>query len=226
MIPALTYEEVCKFLNDGNFRGAQGFPNWSNDKTKTIGFILFNQNFSQDSAIDIIANLDLLNERAGSAFHFFICGVSRYGTTEDGARPLGELKGVHLFHNAKCLMTFVEAFSENINNWNYNMGCEIILIDVNEIDNVMELQFDTAVYFKIDELIKADIISSPTDLFGKIIRFSEQSKLLSARSFKDELQSTFGANWIKGLLLGMLPSSIGKLARAQAALGGGAALPK
>ena len=81
-----------------------------------------------------------------------------------------------------------------------------------------------AIFFKIDELIKAEIFDSSSQLFGKIIKFSTENKIDSVRMIRGMLEEGFGVNWFKALILDMFPKSLRKLARAQAILGGGRAV--
>jgi len=89
-----------------------------------------------------------------------------------------------------------------------------------------KLDFSSAVFFKIEELIKVGIIERPSELLGKLVKFARDGKFANAVAFREELRRSFGINWLKGLILAMFPKSVGKLARTQAALGGGAALPE
>jgi len=226
MIPAPSYNQIDKILNEESFRLGGGIVPGVPRKTRTVGFILFDQSFNRDSIEDFVGNLDMINIHSGTHIHFFLCGVSKYGSNGGGARELGKLNGVVLYHNAEAAHSFVEAFEHNIPGWNYDLGFELVLVDVIENDLHKELDFNSSVFFKIEELIKVGVIDRPSDLFAKIVKFTRQGKFKNAAAFRDELRSLFGINWLKGLIFAMFPESVGRLARTEAALGGSASLPK
>ena len=225
MIPAPSFDHIDKILNEKEFKLERGIANGLPLTTKTVGFIIFDQNFHRGPIQDLIGNLDMLNLNSGTDLHFFLCGVSRYGKNETGARELGEMNGAHLYHNAQATHSFIEAFEREIPSWSYHMGFDLILIDVKQGDNLRELDFSSAVYFKVEELIKLKIVDRPSELFGKLVKFVRENQVRSAVQFRDELRSMFGINWLKGLILAMFPKHFRKLARAEAVLMGGAATP-
>lgn len=224
MIPASSYEEIDKILNEENFKLGNGFAKGLPIETKTVGFVLFDQCYGSGSIKDLVGNLDVLNIHSGTDIHFFLCGVSKFGPNDGAAKELGTLDGVTLYHNAREMLSFADAFAKHIPNWKYGLGFELVLLDLETIDSRRYLDFSSAVFFKVDELIKNEIIERPTDLFGKLVKFARDGKFSSACAFREELKGVFGTNWLKGLILAMFPKSVGKLARAQAALGGGNAL--
>ena len=225
MIPAPSYEHIDNLLNLESFSVGHGFASGFPSKTRTVGFILFDQNFDRSPIKDVMSNLDMLNLHSGTDIHFFLCGISQYGSNDEHAKEVGTLNGVSVYHNAKSVHSFIRAFAEQIPRWNYEYGCELILVDVKENEGRRSLNFETAVFFKIEQLIKVGVIGRPSDLLGKLIKFSRESKLSSASDFREELRRLFGINWLKGLILALFPKAVGKLARAEAALWGGSALP-
>ena len=226
MIPAPSYDQIDRILNEESFRLGNGFAEGVPYKTRTVGFILFDQSFGRASITDVVGNLDMLNIHSGTNIHFFLCGVSKFGPNDGGARELGELEGVTLYHNAEAAYSFARAFEREIPGWSYDLGFELVLVDVLEDGGRKKLDFRSAVFFKVEELIKVGIIERPSDLLGKLVKFSREGKFDNAAAFRDELRRIFGINWLKGLILAMFPKSVGKLARTQAALGGGASLPE
>lgn len=201
---------------------ASGFPS----KTQTVGFIIFDQNFDRSPVKDVLANLDMLNLHSGTDIHFFLCGISQYGPNDGHAKEVGTLNGVSVYHNARSVHSFISAIENEVPGWHYDYGCELILVDVVEVNGRRSLNFKSAVFFKIEELIKVGIIERPSDLLGKLVKFARESKLSSASAFREELRRLFGINWLKGLILALFPKAVGKLARAEAALGGGSAVPE
>lgn len=226
MIPAPSYDQMDKILNEETFKLGRGFAEGVPRKTRTVGFILFDQNFGRNSIKDLVGNLDMLNLHSGTDIHFFLCGVSKFGPNNSGAQELGKLNGVTLYHNAKAVYSFVTAFEREIRDWTYDLGFELVLVDVSESGNNRQLDFSSAVFFKVEELIKVGIIDRPSDLLGKLVKFAREGNFENAAAFREELKRVFGMNWLKGLILAMFPKSVGKLARTHAALGGGASLPE
>lgn len=228
MIPARSFKEMEALLGTrGKFEDghiARGVPL----NAKTVGFLLFDQNFDRAAANDLVQNLDTLNLRSGTHIHFFLCGVSHYGRnggeSEATSKEFGRLNGTLLYHNARAAETFVDAFMKYMPGWDYDVGTELILVDLTTDGDGRRLDFTSAVYFKIDELIRVGIIDRPSELIGKVIKFARNSKLVSAKAFRTELRLVFGSNWIRGAILAMFPNSVKKLAQAQAVLGGGSAL--
>jgi hypothetical protein len=226
MIPAPSYDQIDRVLNEESFRFGDGYALGLPKTTRTVGFILLDQNFGRNSIQDLVGNLDMLNIHSGTDIHFFLCGVSKYGPNNGGARELGSLDGVALYHNAEAAYSFVSAFQREITGWSYDLGFELVLVDVEESKAGRKLNFASAVFFKVEELIKVGIIERPSDLLGKLVKFSRDGKLSNAAAFRDELKRIFGVNWLKGLILAMFPKSVGKLARTRAALGGSSTLPE
>lgn len=226
VIPAPSYDQIDKILNEESFEFGRGYSFGVPKKTKTVGFILIDQNFERGSIKDIIGNIDMLNCHSGVDINFYLCGVSRYGANDNKGRELGELDGVKLYHNADATYSFIKAFERTIAGWNYDLGFEVVLIDLVESAGRKELNFQSAVFFKVEELIKIGIIERPSDLLGRIVKFARDGKFSKAAEFRDELRRVFGIDWVKALILAMFPKSLGKLARTQAALGGGASVPE
>ena len=220
MIPAPHYRDIKKIIN-GEGRG-KSFPS----KARTVGFVIFNQNFDNPSLTNLIQNLDILNKHSGSYIHFFLCGVSRFGPNNRLGRELGELEGVTLYHNVEALYSFVEALEREIENWSYDLGFDLVLVDIVDIENESCLDFSSTVFFKIDELIKIGIIDSPSELFGKLVKFAKNGNFSSANEFRNKLRQSFGVHWVKALILAIFPKAVGQLARTEAVLGGGASIPE
>ena len=221
MILAPSFDHIHNMLNEESFRLEHGLAEGFPDKTKTVGFIIFDQNFYRFPIQDLIGNLDMLNLHSGTDIHFYLCGVSKYGTNEDGAKHLGELNGVSLYHNARASYSFVEAFEGNIPGWTYNLGFDLVLIDVKESCGQRELDFSSVVYFRVEELIKLNIVERPTELLGKLVKFAREGRVSTAAEFRDELRIMFGGKWFLGLILAMFPKRVRRLAHADIALLGG-----
>jgi len=100
MIPAPSYEQIDRILNEESFELGHGFAEGLPSSVKTVGFILFDQNFGRMSIKDVIGNLDMLNLHSGTDIHFYLCGVSKFGPNDNGAREIGTLDGVPMYHNA------------------------------------------------------------------------------------------------------------------------------
>ena len=225
MIPAPSFNHIHKILNEETFELERGIAKGLPLTTKTVGFIIFDQNFCLPPIQDLIGNLDMINLNSGVDLHFFLCGVSKYGMNEPGAKELGEMNGVKLYHNAQATHSFIEAFKRAIPGWDYNLGLDLILIDVKECNNQRNLDFSSAVYLKIEELIKLKIVERPSELLGKLVKFVRDGRVRNAAQFRDELRSIFGTNWLKAVILAMFPKHVGKLARAEAVFVGGTATP-
>ena len=192
---------------------------------KVVGFIFFDQNIQRPAASDFLANLSLLNEHSGQVIHFFLPGVSLYGPNDgDHAVQIGTLDGANAFHNTKAFISFKRQFENELPQWRYDLGVELVMIDVVETSGIRMLDFNSAVFFKVEEFIKLEIVDRTTELLTKIIKFQRESSLDTARDTKLALQAQFGINWFKGLVLAMFPKAIRDLARAQAVLGGGSAI--
>ncbi|WP_043948368.1 hypothetical protein [Candidatus Phaeomarinobacter ectocarpi] len=226
MIAAPSYDHIDRILNEEELTSGRRFSLGIPKETGTVGFILFDQNFSRYPITDLVANLDMLHIYSGTDIHFFLCGVSQFGPSESGARELGELNGVTLYHNAEAAYSFVKAFEREIPGWNYDLGFELVLVDVVENNHIRTLDFNSSVFFKVEELIKVGIIERPSELFNKLVKFARDGNLSNAAAFRDELERVFGINWLKGLILAMFPKSVGRLARTKAVLGGSASLPE
>ena len=225
MIPAPSFDHIDKILNEEAFELEHGTARGLPLTTNTVGFIVFDQNYRHSPIQDLIDNFDMLNLHSGPEMHFFLCGVSKYGMNEPGARELGEINKIRLYHNAQATHSFIRAFEREIPGWSYNIGFDLILIDVKETDHRRGLDFSSAVYFKVEELIKLKIVERPSELLGKLVKFTRERRVTSAVQFRNELRKTYETNWLMGFILAMFPKHVGKLARAEAVLFGGAATP-
>lgn len=226
MIPAPSYDDILKFLNGGKLNSIPESIFSKIREAKTIGFIIFDQNYNRDVLKDLISNLDTLNIHSGTHMHFLLCGVSKFGQNDSNGKLLGKLNGVNLYHNAMAADSFVQVFEREIAGWSYGLGLDLILVDIADNENEKALDFSSAVFFKVEALIEAQIIERPTELVGKLVKFSREGKFTKASDFREELRRMFGINWLKALILAMFPKAVGKLARAEAALGGSAPLPR
>ena len=225
MLPAPSYDHIDKILNEETFYVNCGYVKGLPLETRTVGFIVFDQNFGREPVRDLISNLDMLNLRSGTKMHFFLCGVSKYGMNEEGAKALGRIKNVDCYHNARSALSFVTAFEREIPNWNFRPGLDLLLIDVKEHDHRRRLDFSSVIYLRVDEMIKAGLIERPTDLLNKLIEFAREGKVASAADFRNELRGLFGRNWIIGFILAMFPKHFRKLAQAEVVLLGGSSAP-
>ena len=228
MIPAASYDHIERILNEETVEIGHGTPEGFPASTKTVGFLIFDQDYARDSIRDLVGNLDMLNLHSGTHMHFFLCGVSKYAPNEneDGGRELGKIGEAHLYHNARAVKTFVDAFEREIPGWRYEVGFDLVLVDVTEVGGRQRLDFSNAVYFKVDEFIRLGIVERPSGLIGKLIKFAREGRLTSAVEFRGELTRLFGVNWLQGLLLAMFPKQVRTLVRGGGVLFGGTAWPE
>lgn len=224
MIPAPSYQHIENLLNQENFSVGHGYASGFPSKTRTVGFILFDQNFDRPPIKDLLGNLDMINLHSGTDIHFFLCGISKYGPNDEHAKEVGKINGVSVYHNAQSVYSFIDAFAKNIPGWNYEYGCELILVDVKEAGGRRCLNFDSQVFFKIEEIINIGVVERPSEFLGKLVKFAREGKLTSAFAFREELRRLFGINWLKGLILALFPKAVRNLAQAEAVLGGGSAI--
>lgn len=225
MLPAPSYEHIDKILNEESFIFEHGLAEGLPLKTLTVGFIVFDQNFDREPIRDLINNLDTLDLHTGTDMHFFLCGVSKFGKNEKRAKYIGQIKGAKCYHNARAAHSFIKAFQREIPGWNYNLGLELVLIDIHEHDHKRRLNFKSAVYLKIDEMIKIGMIERPSELLDKLTRLVQEGKAASAADFRSELTAVSRRNWLKGVLMAMFPNHIQTLAQGEAVLYGGTATP-
>jgi hypothetical protein len=226
MIPAPSYRHLQMLLNE-DYPEIGGYPVSGIPPNRSlVGFLVFDQNIAREPVSDFLENIDMLNEHSGDLVHFFLCGVSRYGYNNGQShKEIGTLGGATLYHNSPAAMSFIRGFEESIPGWKYEMGVDLILIDVMQVDRERRLDFQSAIYFKVEELIKLGIVDRTSEFLGKIIRFVRSSPDRGTRAFSASLKKEFGVNWFKAMILALFPGAVGKLARGQAVLGGGAALP-
>lgn len=104
------------------------------------------------------------------------------------------------------------------------MASDLIIIDVRLHDGRKQLDFSSAIFLKVEELIKLGIFDRTTELLSKLIELTKAQRISTARDFREELRGGFGIDWIKALVLSMFPAAVTKLARTEAVLGGGTAL--
>ena len=225
MIPAPDYSHIELLLNQEHFSIGHHHANGIPARHNVVGFVFFDQSIKRPAVSDFLDNLSLLNEHSGELIHFFLPGISLFGpNSRDNAVQIGKINGNDAYHNTRAFMSFKIEFEQKLPQWQYDFGVELVMMDVIEIAGKRHLDFDSAVFIKVEEFIRLKIIDRTTELFTKIIRFRRESKLMTARDTKIALQTQFGVNWFKGLVLAMFPRAIQDLARAQAVLGGGSAL--
>lgn len=227
MIPAPSYQYITTLLNQdwvkiGN-NDAPGIPK----KGNIVGFIFFDQNFKRPPLADFIENIDILNNESGKYIYFFLPGVSMYGSNEgESSKEMGKLNGVAIYHNSEAFVSFKSEFEDKIRNWKYTGGVDIVLIDVIESEGGRSLDFDSAIFFKVDEFINLHLVERTFELITKIIKFRKNNGISTARELKKEMEKVFGTNWVKALILSFFPKSLSDLARVNAVLAGGSAVQK
>lgn len=224
MIPAASYDYVYALLNDTSLEINGGFAEPIPQESDFVGFLLFDQNFSRPPSRDFLSNLSLLNENSGRHIHFFLPGVSKYAPNRDDfAKEIPGLDTPH-YHNARAFLSFKDAFEKEIEGWQYDGGVSLILIDVVSKNGIKELNFDSAIYFYVEELIGLKIISATSELLHKIIRLKRDGDVKSAAEIKAVFEKQFGQSWIKALLFSLFPKQVKSIAKGMAVLGGGKAL--
>lgn len=225
MLPAPEYRYINALLNSESFDIGKYYASGIPEGHNVVGFIFFDQSIKRPPVSDFLDNIDLLNRHSGDLIHFFLPGVSLYGPNDgDHAVSLGRVRGVNAYHNTNAFMSFKDEFERRLPQWNYEFGVDIVLMDIVLLDGRRVLDFESAIFFKVEEFIQLKIVDRTTELIGKIIKFRREAKLATAKDAKMLLQEQFGINWFKGLVLALFPKSIERLAKAQAVLGGGSAL--
>lgn len=219
MIPAPHYSQMNKILNDLSFEPS--VPT----KHNVVGFIFIDQNIKRPEVSDLLSNLSLLDEISGEMIHFFLCGVSLYDKNDgDDAIEIGTVGGAPAFHNTKASVSFQNEFEKQIETWRYNLGVDVVMMDVISVDGRRVLDFSSAIFFKIDEFIKLKLVDRTTEFLRTLIRFRQDSKLNRAKDAKLALREKFGINWFKGLVLSLFPKKVQDMVRLEVVLGGGSPL--
>jgi len=202
MMPAPSFSNIDSLLNDESFELGQGIVDGFPVETRTVGFLIFDQNYSRSPIQDLVGNLDMLNIHSGTHMHFFLCGVSKFGKSEEEGRHLGEMGGVSLYHNARATSSFIEAFERMIPGRRYSLGFDLILVDVTEEGGQRKLDFSNTAYFRVEELIKQKIIDRPSELLGKLIKFAREGGIANAAEMRDELAVLFEKKMAAGTFIG------------------------
>jgi hypothetical protein len=227
MIPAPSFEYIDHILNDDFFEVGHHPAKGIKKNNNVVGFVFFDQNFKRAPISDFIENIDLLNKHSGKNIHFFLPGISLYGVNSgEKSKEIGCLNNAPIFHNAKAFNSFRVEFEHRIPSWRYGYGVDIVLIDVVEVDGLRKLDFESAIFFKVEEFIREGIVNKTSELIGKIIKYRTDSGLHRVREIQNAMTSAFREDWIKALILSIFPKSISSLARGQAVLAGGRAVMK
>lgn len=220
MIPAPALDEIDLMLNEKAPWGVSGPLTRIGEKIRVLGFIFVPPDAADSNVANLLYNINLLHKDSGNNFHFILVGVSQFS----GERAVGKIDDVNIYYNSGNFSEFRESMEKKLEGWRYDYSLEIVFIDiVGEAPN-RSLNFDSAIYFKIDEIVKSGICDNASQFLGKIIKLSRDSKFMSVKDILRFFQSQFGVNWIKALILSAFPRSIQKLARVSAVLGGGRAV--
>lgn len=218
MVPAPYYSQISEVLNDP--AADLGIP----AKHNVVGFIFFDQNFEKPAISDLLSNLNLLHQESGELIHFFLPGISLYRCNDgESDVPIGKIEGIPAFHNAKSFISFKNEFESRIANWKYRWGLEIVLMDIIAASARRELDFDSAISFRIEEFIRLEIVGNTTEFLTMIIDFRKRNAPKTAKQIKQALREKFGMNWFKELVLSIFPKALSHLARLEAVLEGGSA---
>lgn len=225
MVPAPSFEYIERILNDEFFKIGQNYVEGIKTNNNVVGFVFFDQNFKRAPITDFIENIDLLNKHSGKNIHFFLPGISFYGSNAgDKSKEVGSLNKAIIYHNARAFDSFRMEFEHRIPSWKYGYGVDIVLIDVIDVGGVRQLDFESAIFFKVEELIREGIVDKTSELIGKIIKYRTDSGLQRVREIQNAMTSAFKEDWLKAFILSMFPKSISSLARGQAVLAGGRAV--
>lgn len=220
MIPAPYYNDLKVLLNDPSYtiKGcpAPGLPLG----VKTIGFILFDQNYERANIKDLLCNLDSLNLHTGFDIHFLLCGASWYGKNDPKAIKIGTIEGASVYHSARAVKSYRDEFSKKIPGFEDKVSFQLVLVDVQGEPGSLSLDFPSGIYFNIDDLIKANVVDTPTDLINKFVEVSRKNNLANAASFREDLKVRNGTNWLKEMVLSIFPPFVERMAKSTSAIEG------
>ena len=223
MIPAATYDQIELLLNETSFQSNVGYIEGIPIINNLVGFIFFDQNFSSKASGDFLKNLHFLSENSGKFIHFFLPGVSKYGSNPDDISV--EIPGLNPphYHNTRAFLSFRDKFEHHIPNWKFDSGISVVLIDLSKVKGVRILDFDSAIFFDVNQLITHQIVDNTSQLLSKIIRLVRDSELVTAKEIRGAFELQFGKNWMKGLILGLFPKKLKRLTKVSTVLAGGRA---
>ncbi len=143
--------------------------------TNAICCILFAPKFSQLGFEDIIHRFGYLDYRTGEDIHFYCAGYGGYWHPSDvpdmADIGIGKYQGgteIPWAFSQKLFAEFVDEM-EKETSWKYSGGSEIIVINPKE-------GFSNCIIFKLDTMIKDEIIDYPGQLFEALIQHARRKR--------------------------------------------------
>lgn len=171
---------------------------------KIIGFVIAPQN-SELTRNQILPHLDYFNQKSGNFIDFFFVGY--YKAMRSKYQPVYK----DWYFNPVFFNGFVTEIEERTNNWNYQGGVELILLNANYDKgyNEVVLEFWNSV---VIDITKSDKIKNigVSKVFKKVFEIAENQEKLGSSWGLNKLQNHFASN-LDGLILSAVYDNINKL---------------
>lgn len=161
MIPAFTYDDICKELENDK---------WSGKSVKFVG-LLFSRPESILGREEITLNLSYFHERSAQNVHFFCAGY-QWEKEPDSAPTTVKIADEQWYFNQKRFIQFCDEIKSKIK-WHYSGGTDLILLNtIYNFDNV-ELDFESETHFFLKKMKNENIIDGVAEFFEEIFEFAK-----------------------------------------------------
>lgn len=178
-------------------------------KEKAICCILFAPEFSKAGFNEIISRFGYLDSRTGADIHFYCAGYGGYWSKSEvpDMQDIGVGKyeaGTRIpwAFSQQLFAEFVDQM-EKETAWTYSGGTEIIVLN-------SKADFSNCIIFKIDTMLKDEIIMHPGELFEALIRYARSSRNTIERFSLKEVGKKSGEVIIESIL-SLLPKPLENL---------------
>lgn len=179
-------------------------------KKHTIIGILFCRPETEFVQKEIISSLNYLHHRSAENINFFCCG---YGTHKlNPSKVVVSIDNIDWFFSDKNFVNLIEEF-EDKTTWQYSGETDFLLLDVIPSSNTQELNTNNAIVCNLEQMKKDNAFSSVRNFFEELIRFYTLSENKSLLAYSDIQGLNKGLDFLKNLVLKILPLEMGKLYR-------------
>lgn len=158
MIPAYNIKAIQKQLQENN------------SECKMIG-LLFAQSGSFLAKEEIIPSLEYFHYCSDKNIHFFCGGYSAYANIYLDNKPVVSINGAKWYFSPKEFHTLCREV-ERLTDWKYSGETDLILLNFDDLPQKKIIDFESAILFPLEKMIKENQISSVRSFFEQIFRFA------------------------------------------------------
>lgn len=218
MLPAFSYEELCRTLS-GRFQYLH--QKGRTDSIRLVG-VLFASPTSSVGKSDILPRLDDYHHRSGEHIDFFCAGYGAYwppGWIQDEevvARTTDPVTGLTTkwLYSAKYSNDLRAEIQRLAPSWQFRGEADLLLTNAVFDTKLQQAQLDftTTIVLRLQQLKADDALTTVPELLERIFSYAEdQDPVNPAWHFSDKQALSIGRTWLEETFVEKLPLSLGKV---------------